>query len=94
MKNITDKVFEIIEILKARGVIRFYADVYRVMDMAKGNFNQVKIGQYDFTVRQLYLFINHYKVNANYLFKNDPNIFDTNNTQIVKKTELSIFSNN
>jgi hypothetical protein len=94
MKNITDKVFDVIEILKARGDVRFYADVYRVMDMQKGNFNQVKMRSYDFTVKQLVLFINHYKINANYLFKNDPNLFDTNNTQIVKKTEYSIFSNN
>jgi hypothetical protein len=94
MKNITDKVFDVIEILKARGDVRFYADVYRVMDMQKGNFNQVKMRSYDFTVKQLCLFINHYKINANHLFKNDPKIFDTNNTQIQKKSEYSIFSNN
>jgi len=75
MKAITDKVLEVIEVLKANGTIRFYADVYHVLEMDKGNFNSVKNNRYDFTVKQVYTFINHYNVNANFIFKNSAKIF-------------------
>lgn len=94
MKAITDKVLEVIEVLKSNGTIRFYADVYHVLEMDKGNFNSVKNNRYDFTVKQVHTFINHYNVNANYIFKNSPKMWDTNSTQIVKKSEFSVFSNN
>jgi hypothetical protein len=42
MKNITDKIFNIIEALKANGTIRFYADVYHVLEMHRGNFTLSK----------------------------------------------------
>jgi hypothetical protein len=94
MKAITDKVLEVIEVLKANGTIRFYADVYHVLEMDKGNFNSVKNNRYDFTVKQVSTFINHYNVNSNFIFKNSPKMWDTNSTQTVKKSEFSIFSNN
>ena len=94
MKNITDKIFEVIEALKANGTIRFYADVYHILEMDKGNFNAVKNRNYDFTVKQLFVFIHYYNVNANFVFKNSPKMWDTNNTQIPKKSDLTIFSNN
>jgi len=94
MKAITDKVLEVIEVLKANGTIRFYADVYHVLEMDKGNFNSVKNNRYDFTVKQVYTFINHYNVNANFIFKNSAKMWDTNSTQTVKKSEFSLFSNN
>ena len=72
----TDKIFKVIDALKAVGVIRFYADVYRVLEMDKGNFNSVKKGKYHFTVEQIYKFINNYNVNANYIFKNEEKMFD------------------
>ena len=74
---ITDKIFNVINALKASSKIRFYADVYHVLDMDKGNFNAVKNRNYDFTVKQLLKFINNYKVNANYVFKNSSIMFDT-----------------
>lgn len=73
---ITDRIFNVINALKANGKIRFYADVYHVLEMDKGNFNAVKNRNYDFTVKQLLKFINSYKVNANYVFKNSPNMFE------------------
>ena len=100
MEKITDKIFEIIEVMKANGTIRFYADVYHVLEMDKGNFNTVKNRKglngckYEFTIKQVYDFINHFNINANFVFKNSPKMFDTNNTQTIKKTELSLFSNN
>ena len=94
MKSITDKVFEVIEVLKENGTIRFYADVYHNINLPKQNFNAIKNRRWDFTTQQIYLFINHFNVNANYIFKNSPKMFDTNNTQIVKKTEHTLFSNN
>tara|TARA_R110000868_G_scaffold83378_2_gene235398 strand:+ start:304 stop:588 length:285 start_codon:yes stop_codon:yes gene_type:complete len=94
MKNITDKIFEVIEALKANGTIRFYADVYHILEMDKGNFNAVKNRNYDFTVKQLFVFIHYYNVNANFVFRNDARMFGTNVEQKVKKTELSLFSNN
>lgn len=94
MKNITDRIFNIIEALKANGTIRFYADVYHVLEMHRGNFNAIKNRKCSFTVSDIYTLINHYNINANYIFRNEDKMFNTNRTQIAKKSELSIFSNN
>lgn len=76
MKTITDKIFLIIDALKANGKIRFYADVYHILEMDKGNFNAVKNRNYDFTVKQIHTFINHFNINSNFIFKNSVKMFD------------------
>lgn len=81
MKLITGRVFKIIVVLKTVGKVRFYADVYRVMEIDKGNFNTIKNGKKNhyFTVEQIYSFINHYNINANYLFRNEESMFQNKN---------------
>jgi len=86
MKTITDKIFDVIEALKAKGQIRFYSDIYTPLGMNKGNFNSVKNRSWLFTLAQVETFINHFNVNANYIFKNSPKMFDNTLTQILHKT--------
>jgi hypothetical protein len=85
MKTITDKIFDVIEILKANGTIRFYSDVYTNIDMDKGNFNSVKNRSWKFTDIQIQAFVKHFNVNANYIFKDSPKMFDVTVEQMLNK---------
>lgn len=85
MKTITDKMFDVIEALKAKGTIRFYSDVYTPLGMDKGNFNSVKNRSWLFTLAQVQTFINHFNVNANYIFKDSPKMFENTIEQMLNK---------
>ena len=75
MTSTNKKIFEIIDRLKALGKIRFYADVYRVMQMKKAHFNLIKLGVNYFMVDHIYFFIKEFNVNANFIFGTSDQMF-------------------
>lgn len=71
------KIFELIEILKSLGIIRFDTDFCRDIEIPKQSLARIKNEFAHFTAEHIRKICEVYKVNANWIFGIENNIFKT-----------------
>lgn len=75
-KYISDqRMLKLIEVLKASGQIRFNQTFLDAIDMPKQNIRLVKLGEKHFTPEHIHMACKTYKVNANWIFGFEKEIF-------------------
>ncbi|TDE53799.1 helix-turn-helix domain-containing protein [Flavobacterium sp. GT3P67] len=79
------KIFELIDILKSLGIIRFDTDFCREIEMPKQSLSRIKKGLAHFTAKHIENICKVYKVNANWIFGIEKNIFNPSQVNTVKK---------
>lgn len=84
------KIFELIELLKSLGTIRFDIDFCREINIPKQSLVRIKKGLAHFTAEHIRKICEVYKVNANWIFGLENNTF--RNTKSVVKSKLKEFS--
>lgn len=75
MKKTDKKMLQLIDILKAKGTIRFDVQFCDVLGLHKSNFVKIKKGTNSFTVEHIEIALTEYKVNANWMFADDEKVF-------------------
>lgn len=74
--SIVDKrMLKLIDLLKTNGTIRFTQQFLDTIGMLKQNIRKVKSGELSFTATQIYLACKTYKVNANWIFGFEKEVF-------------------
>ena len=85
-KYISDqRMLKLIEVLKTSGQIRFNQTFLDAIDMPKQNIRFVKIGEKHFTPEHIQMACKTYKVNANWIFGFEKEIFRTPINVVKKK---------
>jgi hypothetical protein len=94
------KIFELIELLKALGLIKFDYEFCESIDIQKQNLTPIKKGLAHFTARHIQNICEVYKVNANFIFGLEENPFRPNknksfnqNSTLIKK-QISLIKTN
>lgn len=68
MNYVDKKMLELIEILKARGDIRFDVEFCRAVNLKKQNLINIKNEMNHFTPEHIRLAVKEYKIDANWIF--------------------------
>lgn len=68
MRAVSDKILVLIEGMKFTGKITYYKEAYTPMGLSKTGFANARTGSHNFTVEQIYRFINHFNIDANEIF--------------------------
>ncbi|MDI6034027.1 helix-turn-helix transcriptional regulator [Flavobacterium sp. LB2P84] len=79
------KIFELIELLKSLGIIRFDADFCRKIEMPKQSIPRIRQGKAHFTAEHISNICKVYNVNANWIFGIEKNIFNPSQVNTVKE---------
>lgn len=81
------KIFELIDMLKSMGIIRFDTDFCAAIGIPKQSILRIKKGLAHFTAKHIENICTVYEVNANWIFGTSNNIF--NNVKTSTKTKVS-----
>lgn len=77
--NITDKsILRLIELLKFQNKITSSKNFAEIIEMQPGTISKIQIGKCHFTVEQIYTICQKFKVNPNFIFGYDTQVFRDN----------------
>lgn len=79
-----EKIIELISLLKFRKIINYDKDFCQDIGMLEQTVSKIKKGLNHFTVQQIETICKKYKVNANWIFGTESNVFTTEKNMIMK----------